>query len=730
MLAAAAMLATGPALGARYELDIGPGFDVLWNNTVAVGAGWRIGQRNKNFIGKSNLNPELCDEDACISVNPNELGPHERWMAAPGAAWQISDDGDLNYDQGDIISGLFKWSSELVIRHDDWGLQLSWLGFYDWVNEGRPTDRENIILKPSEAPGLDTGVPRPETVEETLGYDFDLRLANVFFQVPLWGGRELDVRIGRQVWTWGTALFTISGSLNFINPVNFNNFFRPALNFSQLYRPVSMIRLGTQLTRNVRIQGFYQLEWRSYELPARDALWSFVADVGTKEADDDFFPLPFGKSPEDPFLQQQNPNPVLALVSDTSLAADRTANREPSDTGQYGIKISYFADWLGETEFSFYYANYHARIPSVSATSAQATCARREGNPFGIDASNVLEFFTACGLNLAGPANGGTLTVRDALPLDTAKIFLEFPEDIKLYGLSFNTEAWNIAFSGELAYRPNQPMQVDVEDLFFVALQPIFPREKITIIPQIPLGLGGLIGGSQLDNILLGLLGLPGFENLEGATLADSEFALPAYLYEYRGGTPGEVPPASYIQGYVRLSKWQGALSATKIFGNQAQILGADTLLALFEVSAAYVPDLPPLSELQFDSLLTTNTHFSRGIEETRNALKLNPYKQNAEGFPDKFSWGYKVALIAAYNNVIISGLQLRPQIILFHDVDGTTPGLAGNFQEGRKIGLVRLQTSYSAYEFNISGYLFWGGGLGNRLRDRDYITVSLKYHF
>lgn len=740
ILASAALLAAGPAWADRFRLDIGPGFNVLWNNSIAIGVGVRIAERNKEFIGKSNLNPDLCDKLACISVNPDNLKPHKRWMGAPGAPWIISDNGNLNYDQWDLTAGLVKWRSELRIRHDDWGLELSWLAYYDFVNATKEAYYPNIILKPSEAPGIETTLPRPETMEDSLQYDVQIRRAFVFFQLPLWGDRELDVRIGRQIWTWGTALFTISGSLNFINPINFNNFFRPAADLSETYRPVGMIRLGTHLTRRLQVQGFYQFEWRPYALPARDAFWSFVADVSTKVADSDAFPLLFGKTPEDPYQLQQNANPVLGLVSDTSLSADRTANREPSDLGQYGIKISYFTDWLGGTEFAFYYANYHARIPSVSAISANATCARREGNPMGIDVAepgnNTIQFFRACGLTPLGPANGGNLTKRNAVPVDTVNIFLEYPEDIHLFGVSFNTTAWNIAWAGELAYRPNKPLQVDVEDVFFVALQPVFPREKVPIVPNLNfsdtldgLGLSDSIL-ANLDNTLLALAGLPGFEHLEGATLADSEFALPAYLWEYRGNEPGEVPPNTYIRGYERMGIWQGAISGTKIFGRQTQLLGADSVVVLLELSAAWVPNLPPLSELQFDSLLTTNTHYSPGIEETNNALKINPYMEDAEAFPDPFSWGYKLGIIAAYNDVLIPGLQLRPQLFLFHDVDGTTPGLAGNFQEGRKIMLVNLRTSYGPFDFDITGFFFWGGGMGNRLRDRDFVNFALTYHF
>ena len=143
------------------------------------------------------------------------------------------------------------------------------------------------------------------------------------------------------------------------------------------------------------------------------------------------------------------------------------------------------------------------------------------------------------------------------------------------------------------------------------------------------------------------------------------------------------------------------------------------------------MPDLPPLDELQLDSLATTNTHFSPGVVESGDPLKLNPFQQDGEGFPSKLAWGYKMAAIWAYNDVLVPGLRIRPQAILFHDVDGITPGLGGNFQQGRKIGLLGVNFNFrNTINFSLDNFLFFGGGDGNRLSDRDFLNVSLSYQF
>ncbi|MBS0570475.1 MAG: DUF1302 family protein, partial [Proteobacteria bacterium] len=111
----------------------------------------------------------------------------------------------------------------------------------------------------------------------------------------------------------------------------------------------------------------------------------------------------------------------------------------PSENGQYGMALRYFADWLNNTEFGFYAINYHSKLPLVSGHAVTAP-------PSGV-------------LPVAG------------------SYFVEYPKNIHLFAMSFNTqlEASGIALQGELSYRPNLPMQIDDVEVLFAGLSPLNP---------------------------------------------------------------------------------------------------------------------------------------------------------------------------------------------------------------------------------------------------------------
>ena len=52
--------------------------------------------------------------------------------------------------------------------------------------------------------------------------------------------------------------------------------------------------------------------------------------------------------------------------------------------------------------------------------------------------------------------------------------FVEYPEDIRLYGLSFSTTLpTGTAWSGEISYRPNAPVQLNSTDILFAGVRPL-----------------------------------------------------------------------------------------------------------------------------------------------------------------------------------------------------------------------------------------------------------------
>lgn len=679
-----------PAFEKEFEGGTFDGWLMQWRHRASLGLGWRMQDRQDRLIGKASLDPQLCAPDDCIALTPGNTEPNERFLAAPGALSSNTDDGTLNYDQGDLVTSGLKYTTRLQFGTVDYGLELGALLFYDPVNTDFRQTHFNRILEPGPQPGVRTRSDRPREIEEQVGYDLELREANVYYFLESWNDQPIEIRLGRQVLTWGEAAVNVQGTLNFVNPPDANSLIRPGLELQDIYFPQHMLVVRGPVRDTLSFEAFYQLEWRPYGFPARGSFFSFF-DGGNEPTPNEYVVGPFGKTPEDPFQLGVPALPLARQVTATSFSLLRAPNREPENLGQYGVALYWLLDdYFDEpVSLNFYHANYHSRLPAVSAFAADAACTRREGNARGMDTTNAVEFLVDCGFGNPGP------DTFDALPLETGRYFLDFAEDIRLWGLSFDAKAFDLAVQGELVFRENQPVQVDLEDVLFSAFQPIFPRQDI---------------------------------NLGVATLADSERAIPTYLVQYRGGAPGEVAPNSYVRGYERFKTLHATLGLTKITGARTPF-GATEGVYLLEISANYIPDLPSLDELQLEGP-GTHTHFSPGIADTGDALKINPISNGRDGYVTDLAYGYRLAAFLRYTDVFLPGLALRPLLILAHDVDGVAPGLAENFLEGRKVIVGNVQAQYGDWRADLIYSWFTGGGDAHVLRDRDALGVSVSYEF
>lgn len=722
LLTAALLLIASPGHAIDWQPggDTGPLFSL--QNTVSIGAAWRVEDRDINLIGKASVagNRDLCSADNCIGLSEGDTAPNQRFLAAPGGLSSNIDDGNLNYDRGDIAAATAKWSPRLSVDWGDYSLEASAIYFFDPVNRGFDETHPNRIITPGPGTGSFVRTPRSEQAERDVGEDFALRnlYLKTTFELP--GNRLLDVKLGRQLLNWGVSAFGIATSINVVNPADLNNLVRPGAELFELYLPQNMLVLAGDLFESTTFEAFYQLEWLPFGFPAKGSLLSFF-DAGNEVEPNETVVLPFGKTPEDPLLQGTPANSLLGLVSATSFSAARAPNREPSDRGQYGLAVYHFFDRSG-IELGLFAANYHSRLPSVSVFATDASCTRREGNANHRDTTNLVQFLSDCGI----PGVDTPGTDFDALPLDSARYFLDYAEDIRMFGASLIGDGFGAAWQMELSYRPNFPVQVDLEDLLFAAFQPAFPRNTLTIIPENPVT---DVAGSLLT--LLPALTLPGGPldpaDLGPATLAASQLAIPDFLTAYRGGTPGEIAPNSYIAGYERMPLWQASASFLRIWA-AGQVLGADQFGLLFELDGIYLPDLPHTSVAQFEAP-GTSTHASPGIAETGNGLLINPIQETGQ-FVTAFSWGYRAGVLLLYNNVMVSGLSLRPLIVMVHDIEGVAPGLAENHLEGRTIMLNNLEAKYGNFSFNLQYARFGGGGRQNTLKDRDLIALAVSYDF
>ncbi len=379
-----------PAMAGEFELG---GFEGSFNSQISLGGSWRM----------SEMEPRL--------VTPGN---------APGfglASTSTADDGDLNFDDGDIYSLILKGVHDLELRKGDFGVFLRAKYWYDQELENG-----------SRPHGNSANAYTPNTELATSGFDSfaqgsGIELLDAFIYNTFYLGENeapLDVRLGRQVVSWGESTF-IQNGINSINPVDVSAFRRPGAEIKEGLLPVSMLTFAAGVTDALSIEGFYQLEWEKTVIDGCGTFFS-TADVAATGC---------------------NIVTLTAAASDqfsmaNGLFVSRRADIEPDNNGQYGLALRYFAEKLAGSEFGVYYINYHSRIPYLGGfSSANESLGGPPGTPF-----------------IPGNPLGGN-----------PQYFAEFPEDIELFGVSVATNFAGFAVSGEVSYRPDYPIQINTTEL-------------------------------------------------------------------------------------------------------------------------------------------------------------------------------------------------------------------------------------------------------------------------
>ncbi len=827
------------------------------NSTITAGAGVRMESQSPNLIGKQNLNPNLCGIgdipgtsgttlfQSCQGSFKTQIYPAQKLAAAPGAATMNHDDGDLNYNNGDVFQGVLKLTEDLKVNYKDYGFFARVLYFHDFVNnsftdyhpnEITPENYLNVGYTADQVkqpllgnlgnggvqaypsyPGQNGRVYGPGGVVHSKRTDGEILreagdaiqyLDSYFFgKLPLWGDREMSFKLGRQVVNWGESTTLVLNSLNAANPINTNNFFRVGNQVEEDFTPVNMVSLSFQPIDNTTVEGYYQLEWKPSEIPAPGTYFSYN-DLGSNNAIGTAN-LSFANSVDDPAQLghlQFNPLSLLAPTTGTVL---RVPDVEPRTEGQYGIKLDYYADWLNNgTDMAAYYQHYHSRFPYASFYAANPSCARAKGNANGTDATDIFSLIGDCkkvpfvtGL-LPGYTNGGTSDpgVDSVASLDSVAIQFSYPQDIDLLGLSFNTTFGDYALQGEVAYRPNLPMQVSIVDLALAANGATLTNcsDKSTACAgtkdatQPGAGLlnqnwgylpGGGVGpytssdfGGNTTTGGINAAYPDTFNVFEGA-LPGAARAFPNFIIPYRGGEVGKNmgcpkfstsglsqpqydqmyhSPGSpcWIQGWERFQSLEFNLGTTRVLGKTDNVIGADQIQIIGEWGLEWVPNLPSIDKLQLEAFgenygatagadgsgISSNGTFVGGYQRAcsttpdcvagPDGLRFNPHQQDQVVYPDAVSWGYRIIMITKYESVL-PGISLQPTLFYSQDVQGTSPGPAGNFVSGAKSFSPSLETRYkSATAFTLGYTWFWGGGAYNPLADRDFLSFYLKYQF
>ncbi len=423
-----------------------------FDTTVSLGARWRMEKPDDALIG-------IANGGTARSVN--------------------EDNANLNWDRGEAVSLAAQVTHDLDLNYRNYGAFVRATYFYDEAVMGK----DGLSSAARDQAGRDF-----EVLDAYVRGDFDV------------GERWLGARLGRQVVNWGESTF-IQNGINVLNPIDVSRLRIPGSELREGLMPLNMLWAGHDLTDRLSVEGVWMLEWEETRIDPEGTFFSsndFLSPGGEQVF------IGFGRTND---LSSPEANAPFSAVG-----APRATDREPSDSGQYGVAVRYFADQLNFTEFGLYFVRYHSRTPFASGIAGAPTVFEQGQETVVLP-----------------DGAGGFVPAPPGVP--QARYFAEYPEGIRLWGLSFNTPGpWGIALQGEYSYRPNQPVQIAAPELLLAAL-----------------GQGNQI---PAENI----------------------------------GADGE------IKGYQRVTAQQVQLSATKAFG---PTFGAQQFIALGEVGYTRL-DLPP----------------------------------------------------------------------------------------------------------------------------------------
>ncbi|MQA55085.1 DUF1302 domain-containing protein [Pseudomonas piscis] len=558
---------------------------------------------------------------------------------------QTTDDGHLNFNKGQTFSKIFKGIHDLELKYGDTGVFVRGKYWYDFKLKDEDMDFKNI-----------SDSNRKEGAKSSGGQILD---AFVYHNYSI-ADEPGSVRLGKQVVSWGESTF-IGGGINSINPIDVSAFRRPGAEIKEGLIPVNMFYISQNLTENLSAEAFYQLEW---DQTVTDNCGTFFSQPDNiSDGCDDNLRLLAKRStiaataPGRAALAAMQARGVDTNEEGTLVR--RSGDRDARDGGQFGVAFRYNFEPL-DTEFGAYFMNYHSRAPIFSATAApQSAYAMAPG------------FGTLAPVWIAG----------------NSKYFVEYPEDIRLYGLSFSTTLpTGTAWSGEISYRPNAPVQLNSTDILYSAVRP-------------------LKGAFTNASLLQGVAGqdLNGYRRKE---ITQFQTTLTHFFDQVMGAS------RLTLVGELGITRVGGLESKSKVRYGRDPVFGPGELPATFGQNTCAGLDN------------TTIAGAGPGAS-TSNATK----NCNNDGFTTATSWGYRGRAIWEYPDVF-AGVNLKPNVAWSHDVKGYSPGPGGNFEEGRKAISLGLDAEYqNTYTASLAYTNFFGGDYST-VDDRDFLALSVGVNF
>lgn len=366
-LSVAALLVLCSQAAQAFDIDTGnPDFKLRWDNTIKYSAAWRT------------QNPSSKLTEGQVALN--------------------QDDGDRAFKKG-LISNRTDILSELDLSFQDFGARLSGAAWYDSEYQGNNDNND-----PSRANARSVGYDEfTDDTRHLHGGDGEILDAFVYWNGEL-ADRATSVRAGRHGLIWGESLFFgangIAGGMAPVDVVKAQSV--PNTQFKEITRPVNQLSGTFQLTDDVSLGAYYQLEWEETRLPAAGSYFSTSDTIG--EGNERLivgapFPAFLGGNPASP------------------AAFFHGNDKEARSSGQGGLQLKYSADTV---EYGLYAIQYHDKTPKLYLKPSTAAP--------NFSTGQIGEYYWV------------------------------YPEDIRALGASFSTTVDEYSFAGEASMRWNMPL--------------------------------------------------------------------------------------------------------------------------------------------------------------------------------------------------------------------------------------------------------------------------------
>lgn len=493
-----------PALALRFEPTDELTIDL--DTTLAYGAMWRV-EEQMGLDPPHAISPTLSQADA----------EFQDFVLA----WN-SDDGDRNFEKGDLVSDRYAVTSDFDMRRGDYGLFLRAQIFYDsvyfeetsWDGKGWDDWRGGATLDCYDATGVynpgvdglldtsDTGggcdpgnarvynglgvYAGPESLNNSMaageisdpshfsektkdrhGYDARFLDAYIYGTFPI-GDKTLDLRLGRQALGWGEALM-LQGGIGFaVNRIDAAAATSPGVELKEIFLPTGSLYGQLNLSDTLTLEAYWQYEWKPSELFATG---SYFSAQDFLESDVLLVNVGF------------NANCMFGLGKTFNTGADTNGVGGTDSCSDPNTLIDVGTEhWLDNNPN----AMYKSADVEPDHQSDQFGVALRflldggseggvyfvqyhdkypslwAGNNGAKDSSIYAQSNDILGLGGIGYGDpnwvGGPVSSVDVEGFNSQSYTIQYKERIKLYGLTYNTVIKDIQMGFELTYRENQPI--------------------------------------------------------------------------------------------------------------------------------------------------------------------------------------------------------------------------------------------------------------------------------